>query len=134
MNTAKTQTPYEALGGATGLRQLVHRFYQLMDTLPEAWEIRRLHPDSLAGSEDKLFMYLSGYLGGPNLFIEKFGHPQLRARHLPFSIGVTERDQWLMCMNQALAEQAADPTLREALFKALAGLADHMRNRPESED
>lgn len=134
MNTAKTPTPYEALGGEIGLRRLVHRFYQLMDTLPEAWEIRRLHPENLSGSEDKLFMYLSGYLGGPKLFIEKFGHPRLRARHLPFGIGVTERDQWMMCMSQALDEQEAAPALRDALLKALAGLADHMRNRPESED
>lgn len=134
MNTTKTPTPYEALGGEIGLRQLVHRFYQLMDTLPEAWEIRRLHPENLSSSEEKLFMYLSGYLGGPNLFIEKFGHPRLRARHLPFSIGITERDQWLMCLAHALAEQDAEPTLRDALFKALASLADHMRNRQENED
>lgn len=127
-------TPYDILGGEAGLRRLVHRFYQLMDTLPEAWEIRRLHPENLAGSEEKLFMYLSGYLGGPSLFIEKFGHPRLRARHLPFGIGVAERDQWLMCMQLALEEQEVDAGMRDALFKALSGLADHMRNRPESED
>lgn len=126
--------PYEILGGEAGLRRLVHRFYQLMDTLPEAWEIRRLHPESLAGSEEKLFMYLSGYLGGPSLFIEKFGHPRLRARHLPFGIGVAERDQWLMCMRHTLDEEDADPALKEALFKALSGLADHMRNQPETGD
>lgn len=137
MNTAAknpTPTPYAILGEEVGLRQLVHRFFELMDTLPEAWEIRRLHPESLAGSEEKLFMYLSGYLGGPNLFIKKFGHPRLRARHLPFGIGVAERDQWLMCMRQALEEQCIDPVLRETLFKALTGLADHMRNRPETGD
>ena len=134
MTTPTTPTPYEALGGEAGLRQLVQRFYTLMDTLPEAWEIRRLHPEDLAGSEEKLFMYLSGYLGGPNLFIEKFGHPRLRARHLPFGIGAVERDQWLLCMRQALEEQAVAPVLRDALFKALSDLADHMRNRPESGD
>jgi hemoglobin len=134
MNTPTTPTPYEALGGEAGLHQLVQRFYHLMDTLPEAWEIRRLHPEDLAGSADKLFMYLSGYLGGPNLFIQKFGHPRLRARHLPFGIGAVERDQWLLCMRQALEEQAVDPALGDALFKALSDLADHMRNRPESGD
>jgi hemoglobin len=102
-----------------------------MDELPEAYGIRRLHPPDLAGSEEKLFMFLSGWLGGPPLFASRYGHPRLRARHLPFTIGRAERDQWLMCMNQALDEQVADPALREPLYKAIADLADHMRNRPE---
>lgn len=79
-------TPYQRIGGESGLRRLVHRFYALMDTLPEAWDVRKLHPDDLSGSEEKLFMYLSGWLGGPDLFVQRFGHPRLRARHLPFEI------------------------------------------------
>ena len=126
-----TATPYERIGGAAGVRALVRRFYQLMDELPEAYGIRRLHPPDLAGSEDKLFMFLSGWLGGPPLFASRYGHPRLRARHLPFAIGRAERDQWLMCMNHALEEQVADPALRAPLYKAIADLADHMRNRPE---
>lgn len=125
-------TPYELLGGAAGLRSLVRRFYQLMDELPEAYGIRKLHPQDLSGSEEKLFMFLSGWLGGPPLFAQKHGHPRLRARHLPFPIGVAERDQWLMCMRLALAQQVADGALRDKLYGALADLANHMRNRAET--
>lgn len=122
---------YDMMGGEAAVRALTRRFYELMDTLPEAWEIRQLHPESLAGSEEKLFMYLSGYLGGPNLFIEKFGHPRLRARHLPFPIGTRERDQWLMCMRQALEDTGVTLPVRQALMKALSDLADFMRNKAE---
>jgi hemoglobin len=122
-------TPYERIGGEPGLRRLVERFYALMDTLPEAWEIRRLHPQDLSGSRDKLFKFLSGWLGGPPLYWEEYGHPRLRARHLPFPIAERERDQWLLCMNQALDEQIEDAELREGLKRAFAQTADHMRNR-----
>jgi hemoglobin len=109
----------------------VRRFYELMDTLPEAYGVRKMHPRDLAGSEEKLFMFLSGWLGGPQLFVEKFGHPRLRARHMPFSIGATERDQWMLCMRQAMSEQIADAGLRDQLDRKLADLADFMRNRAE---
>jgi hemoglobin len=85
----------------------------------------------LSSSEEKLFMFLSGWLGGPQLYIEKFGHPRLRGRHMPFAIGTAERDQWMLCMRQALAEQVADTTLRATLDKKLTDLADFMRNQPE---
>ncbi|MBL8492405.1 MAG: group II truncated hemoglobin [Rhodocyclaceae bacterium] len=129
MNQPTTVTAYDLAGGEAGLRRLVHRFYELMDTLPETYAIRKLHPADLSGSEEKLFMYLSGYLGGPQLYMEKFGHPRLRARHLPFPIGGNERDQWMLCMRQAMAETLPDARLRAGLEKALADLADHMRNR-----
>lgn len=122
-------TPYERLGGEAGLRRLVTRFYELMDSLPEAWEIRRLHPEDLSGSREKLFKFLSGWLGGPPLYVQEYGHPRLRMRHLPFPIGERERDQWMLCMNQALDELVADAPLREALKRALFQTADHMRNR-----
>ncbi|HQR02632.1 MAG: group II truncated hemoglobin [Proteobacteria bacterium] len=131
---AETDTLYHALGGATGLRRLVDHFYEIMDQRADARTIRRLHPRDLSRPAEKLFMYLSGYLGGPNLFIEKFGHPRLRARHLPFSIGIPERDQWLSCMAQALADHDTDDLLRQALMQAFSELADHMRNRPEPEE
>lgn len=124
-------TPYEMLGGAPVLHALVKRFYELMDTLPETYGLRKLHPRDLSTSEDKLFMYLSGWLGGPQLFVEKFGHPRLRARHLPFAIGSAERDQWLLCMRSAMSEMIEDEALRASLYKALADLADHMRNQTE---
>ncbi|NMG33683.1 globin [Azoarcus sp. TTM-91] len=125
-------TPYEQIGGAPVLRALVDRFYDLMDSEPETWELRKMHPEDLGGSREKLFMYLSGWLGGPNLYVERHGQPFLRARHLPFSIGVAERDQWMRCMRQALDDFVSDPHLREKLHAAIAGLANHMRNRPET--
>jgi hemoglobin len=124
-----TPTPYELIGGDTTVCALVRRFYQLMDTLPEAYEIRKLHPADLGGSEEKLVMYLTGWLGGPQLYVEKFGHPRLRGRHMPFAIGSTERDQWMLCMREAMAEHIADETIRAKLDKALSDLADFMRNR-----
>ena len=88
-------TLYELIGGETGLRALVERFYNLLDTSPEAAQIRALHPKSLKQSREKFFMFLSGWSGGPQLYVEKFGHPRLRMRHAPFSIGFSERDQWI---------------------------------------
>jgi hemoglobin len=129
--TVPVLTPYEMLGGEPMLRRLVERFYGLMDTLPEAWAIRQLHPESLVGSERKLFEFLSGWLGGPDLYVRKHGHPRLRARHLPFPIATRERDEWMMCMRMACEEVIADEGLRAKLLEALAGLADHMRNRHE---
>jgi hemoglobin len=128
MNDSKP-TPYQMLGGEPAVRALVKRFYELMDALPETYGIRKLHPADLAGSEEKLYMYLTGWLGGPQLYVEKFGHPRLRARHLPFAIGEAERDQWMHCMRTALAEQVDNAPLRQALEKALADLADFMRNQ-----
>jgi len=130
-DAANTSPPYDLLGGETALRRIIDRFYDLMDTVPEYYGIRKLHPQDLAGSRDKLFMFLSGWLGGPGLYIEKYGHPMLSARHLPFSIGVAERDAWMACMQQALTETGVEPALREGLLKALYGTADWMRNRPE---
>ncbi len=122
---------YERVGGEAGVRALVDRFYDFMDTLPEARDIRALHPPTLDGSRDKLHWFLVGWLGGPPLYIERFGHPRLRARHLPFSIGARERDQWMMCMTRAVDDQIADGDVRAVLVGALGPLADHMRNRPE---
>lgn len=123
--------PYALLGGEDTLRRLVHRFYELMDTLPETWGIRQMHPDDLSGSEEKLFMFLSGWLGGPPLYERAKGHPRLRARHLPFTITSAERDQWLLCMQIALDEQLPDHPLRPRLWAAIEGLADHMRNQAD---
>lgn len=124
-----TNPHYDLIGGEEGVRKLVDRFYELMDTMPEAYEIRKLHPKDLTESGDKLFMFLSGWLGGPQLYVEKFGHPRLRARHLPFPINDAGRDQWLMCMNQALDEQVENEQLREHLKASFFKTADFMRNQ-----
>lgn len=117
---------YARIGGAPAVRALVERFYALMDELPEAYTVRRLHPESLAGSADSLFKYLSGWFGGPPLYIRERGHPRLRMRHAPYAIGAPERDEWILCMRQALAEQVTDPALRASIEQAFTGMAEHM--------
>jgi hemoglobin len=126
-----TPSVYDRLGGEAAVRALVERFYALMDQLPQAQAVRRLHPPSLAHSADSLFKFLSGWFGGPPLYIRERGHPRLRMRHMPFAIGRVERDQWLLCMCQALNEQVADVQLRAAVEQAFVGMADHMINRAE---
>lgn len=123
--------PFDGIGGEAGIRTLVDRFYDLMDSSPEAADVRRLHAASLKRSREKLFEYLTGWMGGPPLYESKYGHPRLRARHLPFAIGVRERDQWLWCMDRAMAEQAMPDALRTFLRTRLHQLADHMRNVDE---
>ncbi len=124
-----SSTPYERLGGDAGVRALVDRFYDLMDLEPAYAGIRALHPATLEGSRDKLYWFLSGWLGGPDLYQSRFGHPRLRARHLPYAIGIAERDQWLACMALALQELAVEPALAERLAQAFFGTADWMRNK-----
>ena len=124
-------TPFEQLGGDAGVRALVDAFYDRMDLEDAYAGIRALHPATLDGSRDKLHMFLSGWLGGPALYVERFGHPRLRARHLPFAIAGTERDQWLACMRQALDDVHTPPDLAQSLLRAFFDTADWMRNRPE---
>ncbi len=128
MEDLKQASLYQLIGGETGLRALVDRFYDLMDTSPEASKIRAFHAKSLKQSREKLFMFLSGWSGGPQLYIEKFGHPRLRMRHMPFAIGTVERDQWLWCMNKALDEIQIDPRVVAFLKVRFAEVADAMRN------
>lgn len=121
-------TTYARLGGEQGLRDLVDRFYDLMDQLPEAKTVRDLHANDLTMSRDKLFKFLSGFFGGPPLYTQQYGHPMLRKRHLPFRIGEAERDQWLLCMSQAIDELVPDQQLAIQLRVNFARTADHMRN------
>jgi len=127
--TAPTATPFERLGGEAGVRARVDRFYDLMDLEPGCARLRAVHPDTLDNARDKLHWFLSGWLGGPDHCVARFGHPMLRARHLPYAIGIAERDQWMACMRQAMQEQAVEPGLMQRLGEALAGTADWMRNR-----
>ncbi len=131
MNPGPDITPYELIGGDTTVRALIDRFYDLMDSEPEFYVIRKLHPADLSGSRDKLYMFLSGWLGGPPLYADKFGHPMLRARHLPFAIGNAERDAWMTCMRQAMDGLIEDTKLRVWLLEQLFKTADWMRNKPE---
>jgi hemoglobin len=126
-----TPTHYDELGGEEGIRALVDRFYDLMDSAPEAQHIRALHATSLKVSREKLRMFLTGWTGGPQLYTEKYGHPMLRQRHFPFAIGERERDEWLWCMDRALAGHTMPDDLRAYLSQRLHGVADHMRNQPD---
>ena len=130
MQAAPQLTHYQRIGGADKVRALVHRFYQIMDELPESYGIRKMHAEDLQSSEDKLFKFLSGWMGGPQLFIQEYGHPVLRRRHMPFAISVSERDQWLLCMNKALQDVVEEEALRNELARAFANVADQMRNQP----
>jgi len=126
-------SPYQRLGGEEAIRKLVDRFYELMDTLPQAQQIRAMHPDDLSGSADKLFMFLSGWLGGPQLYTETYGHPRLRMRHMPFPVDEAARDAWMLCMKKALEEMnIEDAMLRQHLLHSLFKTADFMRNQEES--
>ena len=128
-DAAPQPTFYELVGGADGTRALVDRFYDFMDSLPEAKTIRAMHAASLHVSREKLFLFLSGWLGGPPLYIQRFGHPRLRARHLPFAIDEAARDAWMLCMTRALDAHEMDAVARDKLKGGLYALADHMRNQ-----
>ena len=127
-----TTTPYEALGGEAGVQRLVHRFYELMDELPEAHTVRQMHPESLAGSAQSLFEFLSGWFGGPPLYMAKKGHPRLRMRHAPYAVGPVVRDEWMLCMTQALTEQVPDVAFRDSLIHTFAQMANHLINTDDS--
>jgi len=126
-------TFYELLGGAeTGtskIRDLVETFYDIMDSDPKAQDIRALHPADLTAAREKLFMFLTGWTGGPQLYIERYGHPMLRKRHLPFTIGESERDQWMYCMIKAMQKLKIEENLMKKLAEQLYGVADFMRNK-----
>jgi hemoglobin len=121
---------YHKLGAEKGIRLLVERFYELMDQTPEAATIRAMHPEDLGESIDKLFEFLSGWSGGPQLYVSKYGHPRLRMRHMPFEIGIAERDQWLLCMKRAISEQGYAPEVCSFLEDKFSQIADFMRNQP----
>lgn len=128
---SEVETHYTLIGGEEVVRKLCNTFYQIMSETPQTQLIRDMHPENIQISEDKLFMFLSGWLGGPPLFTDKFGHPRLRSRHLPFSIGIEERDQWLYCMAQALKTLELEKSLAEQLMASFVQTADFMRNQPE---
>ncbi len=129
-DSARGSTPFDWVGGEAAVRALVDRFYDLMDIEPAYRELRAVHGSTLADARDKLFWFLCGWLGGPSHYTERFGHPRLRMRHMPFAIGVIERDQWVTCMDQAMREVELDPALRERLNQSFFQTADWMRNQP----
>jgi len=129
---SQTATPFDTIGGEAKVHALVERFYDLMDLEPEYSALRAVHGSDLAKARQHLFWFLCGWLGGPQHYTDRFGHPRLRARHMPFPIGILERDQWLACMDQAMAETGVPPGLRERLKESFFQTADWMRNRGQS--
>ena len=123
------ETPYDWIGGEEKIRALVERFYDLMDLEPRYAQLRASHGSTLESARQKLFWFLCGWMGGPQHYTERFGHPRLRMRHMPFSIGIAERDQWLACMDQAMTELGVDEELRRRLNNSFFQTADWMRNR-----
>ena len=119
-------TPYQAIGGDDAVRGLVEAFYDRVDA--SAPTLRAMLPEDDSGSRQKLYEFLSGWLGGPPLYIAKRGHPRLRARHLPFSIGEDEVTEWLRCMGEALDERGVDGDLRAFLDEQFTLNANHLRN------
>ena len=113
--TSEAPAPYDRIGGALGVRKLVDRFYDLMEQLPAAAHIRSMHPENMKSSREKFYEFLSGWLGGPPLFMQRRGHPRLRMRHMPFPIDDAARDAWLMCMEQAMQDCIEDKLLIEML-------------------
>ncbi len=124
-----TATPFDWIGGEPAVQALVERFYDLMDLEPQYAAVRATHGSTLDDARQKLFWFLCGWLGGPDHYIERFGHPRLRMRHLPFAIGIRERDEWVLCMDQAMRETGVDDALRQRLNQSFFQTADFMRNR-----
>ncbi|HSV82450.1 MAG TPA: group II truncated hemoglobin [Ramlibacter sp.] len=123
-------TPFDWIGGEQKVQALVDRFYDLMDLEPKYAALRAAHGTHLERARQNLFWFLCGWLGGPQHYTDRFGHPRLRMRHMPFKIGVLERDQWLECMDQAMGEVGVDVALRERLKDSFFQTADWMRNAP----
>ncbi|MBJ7264902.1 MAG: group II truncated hemoglobin [Burkholderiaceae bacterium] len=124
-----TRTLFDQIGGEPVIRQIVERFYDLMDIDTDLAALRQAHGPSLDQARERLFLFLCGYLGGPDHYVQQFGHPRLRARHLPFAIGEAERDQWVICMGRAMQDLNVAPALADRLLHAFYGTADWMRNR-----
>ena len=122
-------TAFEWAGGEAAIRALTERFYDLMDLEPDYSALRAVHGSDLSNARQRLSWFLSGWMGGPQHYTERFGHPMLRARHLPFSIGIIERDQWLACMDRAMQETGLDEALRTRLRESFFQTADWMRNK-----
>jgi len=121
---------YESIGGVDKIDELVDRFYDLMTLEETLSELRAIHPEDLSNSRERLKFFLTGWIGGPDIYSPRFGHPMLRARHLPFKIGIKERNQWLACMYQALADCGIDGNIADQLHESFFNTADWMRNQP----
>jgi hemoglobin len=131
-STEASWIPFDAIGGETAVRDLVERFYDAMDEHEP--ELAALHPLENGrvsrASRDRFALFLIGWLGGPQDYVERHGHPRLRMRHGHVPVNTATRDAWLRSMRRALDAQAVDPTVRTFLESKFAELADFLRNQP----
>ncbi|MCZ6836111.1 MAG: group II truncated hemoglobin [Planctomycetota bacterium] len=125
-------TPYDTLGGDEAVRRLVDTFYDTLDRDERFASIRALHQRDLTDARQKLYEFLSGWLGGPQLYIEKYGHPRLKGRHMPFPIGDSQRDEWLGAMNLAMDAHHVEGEIRTFLEARFNHVASFMRNQEGS--
>lgn len=126
-----SRTPYDMLGGADRIKSLVERFYDLMhEREPDLAQIHVCTPEGhvARGTRDRFALFLNGWLGGPDDYIQQHGHPRLRMRHGRVAVNLAMRDAWLRCMTTALDEHAITGPLRTFLDRRFAEVADAMRN------
>lgn len=129
MSETLHQTAYEQIGGESGVRRLVNRFYDLMEQEPSLGELRAMHAQDLGPMRERLFEFMSGWLGGPPLYFERPAHACIMSAHLPYAIGTQERDQWLAAMYKALQETALSERTHKAIRQGLFQMAEAFRNR-----
>lgn len=129
MIMSSTESLYSRLGGEMVLREFVEQLYGYMARSADVGHVRKMHSQDLSHARDRLFMFLSGMLGGPPLYMEAFGHPRLRRKHIHFEIGNKERDQWLQCAQYAADQLDVAPQVSEELMAELAAMANHLRNK-----
>lgn len=126
---APRPTAYEIIGGEAMVRQIADRFYDIMASAPEAARIRALHAEDLTAVRQRLFEFLSGWLGGPPLYFQRPDHKCIVSAHRPFAIGAAERDEWMLCMRRALQECGLPQDYRTVLEEAFQRTAEAFRNR-----
>lgn len=110
---------YKMAGEIVGLTQLVADFYQIMDELPQAQTIRKMHPADLTESRQKLTYFLSGWLGGPKFFAQNYGAIRIPQAHKHFPIGPEESEAWISCMQKAVAKQPYEASFKVYLIEQL---------------
>ncbi|MFE5322154.1 globin [Paenibacillus sp. NPDC056579] len=119
-------TPFEALGGAETIRRIVDAFYPLVQANPV---IGPLFPEDIDPVREKQYLFLTQFFGGPPLYSSLYGHPMMRARHLPFEITPERAEAWLGCMRQALDKVGLEPELKAFVLERLKGPAYHFINK-----
>ncbi|CAM3707980.1 globin [Marinicrinis lubricantis] len=119
------QSLYERMGGAETVRKIVEAFYPIVQENPE---IGPLFPEDIRPVQEKQYMFLTQFFGGPSLYSDEYGHPMMRARHLPFPITRERAEAWLGCMKQALEKIGMEEELKHTVLERLSGPAFHFVN------